>query len=286
MAQQDWRTNDSMPLNRKKLAAIISAETAFYAGGMSYLRFIWYKDHERVPFEFYNDNKGYLQIDKLGHAYGAYVESYLGYTWLRSAGVKKKHALIYGGSLGFVLQAPIEIFDGMYEGWGFSWGDMIANTAGSALVVGQELLFNDQPAKYKFSFWRSPYAEQSNGYLGSSFFESIFLDYNGHTYWLSVNANKFLLKKKLPSWVNIAAGYSANGMFGEFTNIKSYKGKPIPDTERYRQYFISLDVDWTRIKTRSKLLKFVFNGMFAIKLPFPALEINSKGQLKGHLMYF
>jgi len=59
--------------------------------------------------------------------------------------------LIYGGMLGFMLQAPIEILDGMYEGWGFSWGDMAANAAGSGLVIGQELLFNEQVVKYKFS---------------------------------------------------------------------------------------------------------------------------------------
>jgi hypothetical protein len=47
-------------------------------------------------------------------------KSYIGYHWLRSAGVFRNKALIYGGSLGFVLQAPIEIFDGLYEGWGFS----------------------------------------------------------------------------------------------------------------------------------------------------------------------
>jgi hypothetical protein len=46
-----------------------------------------------------------------------------------------------------------------------------------------------------------------------------------------------------------------------------------------------LDVDWTRIKTRSKFLKTVLTAMTFIKLPFPALEYNSMGQFKAYLLY-
>ncbi|MFT4758517.1 MAG: hypothetical protein ACI9XO_003418 [Paraglaciecola sp.] len=103
---------------------------------MSYLQFVWYQDKEGVPFHFYDDSKGYQQIDKMGHAYGAYLESYLCYKWLRSTGLSKKKSLLYGGTMGLVLQTPIEIFDGLYDSWGFSWSDMVPNTAGAALLIG------------------------------------------------------------------------------------------------------------------------------------------------------
>jgi uncharacterized protein YfiM (DUF2279 family) len=273
-------------LNRQKLNRIIIAESAFYAAGISYLHFIWYRDKERVPFHFYNDNAGYLQMDKMGHVYGAYVESYIGYHSLRRAGVQRNKALIYGGALGLVLQTPIEIFDGLYEGWGFSWGDMIANTAGSALVVGNELLFGEQLIKYKFSFWRSTYARQANGYLGDNFLESIFLDYNSHTYWLSLPANQIFLKEHLPPWLSLAVGYSANGMFGEFENRRFYRGVALPNTERSRQFLLSLDVDWTKIPTRSRFLKGVFNALVFIKIPFPAIELNSSGAIRLYGVYY
>ncbi|MEJ8758472.1 DUF2279 domain-containing protein [Pontibacter sp. H259] len=282
----DTTTADTSTVNRRKLIPIIAAETAFYLGGMSYLQFIWYKDHERVPFEFYNDAKGYQQVDKFGHAFGAYVESYIGYKLLRNAGVPKGKALLYGSTLGLVLQTPIEVFDGMYEGWGFSAPDMVANAAGSAFVIGQELLFDEQVAKYKFSFSPSPYYKQANGYLGDTHLESLFLDYNAHTYWLSVPVNKLVLKNKVPDWANVAVGYSAGGMFGEFKNRRYYKGVAIPETERYRQYLLSLDIDFTKIKTDSKLLNTILKGMFFIKLPFPALEVTSKGKVKGHWLYY
>jgi len=39
-----------------------------------------------------------------------------------------------------VLQTPIEVWDGLYEGWGFSWSGMGANALGSAFVISQKLL--------------------------------------------------------------------------------------------------------------------------------------------------
>ncbi len=272
-------------LNRKKLYTAIATEAAFYGAGISYLRFIWYKDKERVPFHYYNDAAGYQQIDKFGHAFGAYAESYIGYHWLRAAGLQRNKALLYGGTLGLILQTPIEIFDGMYEGWGFSWSDMLANAAGAGIVVGNELLFHEQLIKFEFSFAPSPYREQAHGYLGDNNLESLFLDYNAHTYWLSLPLNK-LGFKGLPPWINLAAGYSANGMFGEFKNRLYYKGLPIPETERYRQFLLSPDIDWTRIHTRSRFLKTIFKAMFFIKLPAPALELNGQGRLKLYGFYY
>ncbi len=277
---------DSSQVNKKKLALIIGAETLFYVGGITYLGAVWYKDVPRVPFHFYNDNAGYLQIDKFGHAYGAYVESFIGYYSLRSAGVKKVPALIWGGSLGLILQTPIEVFDGLYEGWGFSWGDMAANAAGAVLLAGQEAIFDEQVLQLKFSFWRSPYADMANGYLGDNFAESLFYDYNGHSYWLSLNMNRLLPGDPLPAWLNVAAGYSANGMFGEFSNRTQWGGVRIPDTPRDRQFLLSMDIDWTKIPTQSPWLKAMFQGLNFIKIPFPTIELNSRGQFRGYWVYF
>ena len=100
-------------LNKKRLTTIIISEVSTYAAGLSFLSFYWYRDKELVPFHFYNDLKGYLQVDKLGHAYTAYHESYSAYYALRWAGVDKRKALIFGAPIGFLFQAPIEIYDGL-----------------------------------------------------------------------------------------------------------------------------------------------------------------------------
>jgi len=269
----------------KKIVYKAAAFTSAYLCSIYLLNNTWYKDKEIVPFHFYNDNGGYLQVDKFGHMFGSYLYSYIGYHGLLKLGATRKEALLFGSTLGFVLQLPIEIMDGIHEGYGFSWGDIAANTAGSALVFGQELLFNEQVIKYKFSYWESLYSKNSNGYYGKTTLNKLLKDYNGHTYWFSMPLNKIAFRQQLPAWFNFAVGYGANGMYGEFENISSYNGSALPETERYRQYLLSLDIDWTRIKTNSKFLKVLFKGMTFIKLPFPTLEYNSKGQFKGYWIY-
>ncbi len=278
--------NDSSEVNKKLLTAGIVGGSAAYLGATVFLFHSIYEDDNFEPFHFYNDRLSFLQVDKFQHAFGTYAATYAGYNFLRFAGVNREKSLLYGGTLGFVLAAPKEIFDGFSGGTGFSVFDFTANLIGSALFTGQELIFRDQIMKIKFSFQRSEYSEQSNGYLGENILDGYFDDYNGHTYWLSINANKLMMKNKLPPWLNIAAGYSANGMFGPFENIDSYRSVIIPETERYRQYLISLDVDWPKIKTRSSFVNTLCKLLVFIKLPFPALEFNSKGEFKGHWIYF
>lgn len=285
-AQESDFANDTSKISKNTIYKAVAFSGAYYASSIIILNNTWYKDKERVPFHFYNDNKGYLQVDKFGHMFGSYVYSYIGYYGLLKLGASRKEALIFGSTLGFVLQLPIEIMDGIHEGYGFSWGDVAANAMGSALVFGQELIFNEQVVKYKFSYWESEYSKNSNGYLGETALERILNDYNGHTYWFSMPLNKFVLKKSLPSWFSVAVGYGANGMYGEFDNISSYNGVVIPETERYRQYLLSLDIDWTRLDPHSKFLRVLFKGMTFIKLPFPALEYNSKGQFKAYWLYY
>ena len=285
-AQDTIAKSDSSQMNRKSLFRALTFTGVYYAGAMIVLQNTWYHDKEVVPFHFFNDNKGYLQVDKFGHAFGAYVESYIGYHLLLNSGVPKTKALIFGGSLGLVLQTPIEIMDGIHEGWGFSWGDMAANAIGSGLVIGNELLFHEQVVKYKFSYSESSYSRKANGFLGKTTMERLLKDYNGHTYWFSMPVNRLIFNKQIPKWLNIAAGYGANGMYGENENITSYKDVDIPATTRYRQYLLSLDIDWVKIKTNSGFLKVVLKGLTFIKLPFPALEYNSKGKFRGYWMYF
>ncbi len=272
-------------LNKKKLYSIIAIEGGAYVGGISFLSFVWYKDSERVPFHWYDDSKGYLQMDKGGHAFTAYHESLAAYSALRWAGVSKKKALLFGGPVGLIFQTPVEIFDGLYENWGFSWTDMAANTLGAALFMSQEALFDKQIVRMKFSYAPSGYPAYHHS-LGESELESFFLDYNAHTYWLSGNINGLTGTSKVPKWLNVAFGYSANGVIKEFSNPTFYRGKPFPELDRYRQYLFSLDIDFSQIKTRKKWLRMVLKTLNIIKVPFPTLEVNRIDGLKFHPVYF
>ena len=273
-------------LNPARLRTVILAESAFYVAGLSYLQFVWYQDHQRVPFHAYNDNAGWLQLDKAGHMYAAYFESAIGYHSLRWARVSRRKSLIYGGLLGLVLQTPIEVFDGLYEGYGFSWGDMAANAAGSLLFTAQEALWDQQIIRMKFSYSPSAYAQYRPWVLGDTQAERFFQDYNGHTYWLSLNLPSLFRSSSLPPWLNVAVGYSGNGMLAEFSNPTVSRGIRMPDLIRHRQYFLSVDLDLSRIKTQNPFLRRILHVLNIIKVPAPSLEYNRVDGLRFRAIYF
>jgi hypothetical protein len=62
---------------------------------------------------------------------------------------------------------------------------------GTALFVSQELLWKEQRITPKFSFHTTQYAQYRPNVLGSSLAEQMLKDYNGQTYWLSVNLHSF-----------------------------------------------------------------------------------------------
>lgn len=285
-SQVDTLKTDSLKSDNNFIYKAALSTSAYYAGSMYFLSNTWYKGKKQVPFHFYNDFNGYMQIDKFGHAFGAYVYSYIGYHLLLNSGLTRNEALYFGATLGLILQTPIEIMDGLHEGYGFSWGDIAANSLGSALVLGQEIIFNEQLIKYKFSYLPSRYADKANGLYGQTFSERLLKDYNGQTYWLSFPIEKLGFKGDVPSWLNVAVGFGANGMYGEFENLASYNGVDLPNEKRYHQYLLSLDIDWSKIKTDSKFLKIILNALTFIKLPFPAVEFNSMGKIKGYWLYY
>jgi uncharacterized protein YfiM (DUF2279 family) len=273
-------------LNKKRLALVIGTELSIYTGGMLYLSEIWYRDQQRVPLHFYNDNAGWNQMDKFAHAFVAYRQSRAGYDLLRWSGVSKNKALWFGGTLGFFFQLPIEIFDGLYEGYGFSWGDVWANTAGSVLFMTQEWLFDEQPIKFKYSFFPSPYAPYRPRALGQNIVENMVMDYNAQTYWFSLNVNRIIPSDRIPTWLSLAVGYSAGGMLGEFTNPTRVGGQPIPEFTRYRQFLLSPDIDLIRIPTNRKWLKGLLYSFNIVKVPAPTLEFNTEKGWIFHFIYF
>ncbi len=284
-AQVSASGNDS--LHKGRLALVVGSEAVAYAGALLVLNEFWYKHNEQSAFHFYNDNKGWLQVDKMGHAFSAYAQSYWGLKALQWAGVERKKAIIFGGGLGIIMQTPIEILDGHSAAWGASWGDLIANTAGSALVIGNQLAWDDQRIRMKFSYSPSPYTKYRPSYFGTTPAENFLRDYNGHTYWLSTNIKAFFPKAKyVPQWLNVDVGMGADGMLAEYFNPLTHRGQPLPHFKRQRQYYLSLDVDFEKIKTNSKVLKTVFPIINIIKVPFPALEYNRVAGFVFHPLHF
>ena len=270
----------------KNFYKFLAVEGAVLTGAMSYLKNEWYSDKKRVPFHFYNDLKGWNQIDKFGHFYASYLESNVGYSLMKKFNFSERQSLYMGGFQGLILETPIEFFDAYYEGWGFSISDMVANALGSLFFIYQQKLFGEQIIKPKLSFSRSVYARNANGLLGkNNLFSEFVYDYNGYTYWFSFSPKRLFNLKKIPEWINLSVGYGSDGMLGEFENKLSYRGVVLPKYKRYRQFYLSLDIDLSKVKTNSRFMSHVFNALSYIKIPLPTIEFSNK-KVRGHLFYF
>jgi uncharacterized protein YfiM (DUF2279 family) len=270
---------DTSSFSRKRLQRVVIAETSIYGATMLGLNQLWYKDYPREHFHFFNDNKEWLQIDKVGHSFSAYYLGLVGMEALHWSGVSKTKSTWIGGALGLFFLSSIEVFDGFSQGWGFSNGDMIANASGYLLAAGQQQLFNKQIAMLKVSFQASPYAQARPNVLGSGFSERIMKDYNGQTYWLSFAIADILpFGEKFPPWLALAFGYGAKGMYGGFDNVWESKGATydFTSTKREREFYAAIDINLWRIKTKNKTLQSIFKTIGFLKVPLPAYEFKTK----------
>jgi len=271
-------------LHKSRLKTLVISEASLGTAALVGLNQVWYADYPKSNFHFINDNAEWLQMDKAGHVFSAYHLGSFGANAMKWTGANQQSQLLYGATLGLAFLTTVEVFDGYSANWGASLGDVVANVSGTALYVSQELLWKEQRIVPKFSFHTTPYAAARPEVLGSSLQEQILKDYNGQTYWLSFNVHSFVPKSKVPKWLNVAVGYGAEGMItGNDAFVNTIF---LPESQRYRQFYLSLDLDLTKIETKSHFLKTILTICNTIKIPAPTFEIKGSGGTKWHLVYF
>jgi Predicted periplasmic lipoprotein (DUF2279) len=285
--------SDSNVPNKKRLWLVGGTQAGLWIGSFIALNQLWYNDYPHSSFHFFNDNKEWNQMDKLGHVFTTFLVSNVSNKMWRWAGLSHKKSVIYGAIGGIAYQSIIEIQDGFSEEWGFSLGDMGANLIGAAFFVAQELTWEEKRIRLKLSFLYHDYPDdvktRYEDLFGTGFVERYIKDYNSQTYWLSVNPSTFFRKSTFPKWLNIAVGYSSDLMLGGTENTWTDEhGVYIDRTDipRIRRFYLAPDVDFTRIPTKSKFLKHLFLLMGGVKIPAPTLELNSQGDFRAHWLYF
>ncbi|PSR57474.1 DUF2279 domain-containing protein [Adhaeribacter arboris] len=284
-AQSD--STASLPLkpakvSSSKLTILGIGSGILYGGALAAAGQAWYQDMPRTRFHFFNDNQEWQQVDKVGHFWSAFHESRLAVSALKWAQVPEKKAIIWGSLAGVLLQTPIEILDGYAVDYGASPGDLIANAAGSAAVLGQYLVWSEWRVVPKFSFHRTRFAQERPAVLGSNLPEQILKDYNGQTYWLAVDIARFLpAYNRFPKWLNVAVGYGTEEIVYNDPGTNQQAG-----FRAYRQFYLAPDVNLSAIKTRSKFLNTAFFILDMVHLPLPALEYNPRQKLRFHTLYF
>ena len=283
------------PEQKKKRTWIMTGlQTVGYGGVMAALASAWYADYTKTKLHSFDDSKEWQQVDKVGHYYGTWIESRANNELWKWTGMERKKRIWISGLTSFAFQTTIEYLDGKSAEWGWSWSDFGANILGSSTFIAQELAWDEQRIKLKWSFHRKAYSDatlnrRSDELFGKSSPERFLKDYNGQTYWASVNLKSFFPKSKLPAWFCVSFGYGAEGMFGGEENIARDNNGVITfdrrDIKRYRQWYLAPDIDLSKIKTKSKAVNFLLTVLSAFKFPAPALELSNR-KIIGHFLYF
>ena len=294
--------------SRKRFGLSASISGSAYALVSVGLYTAWYDDAITGGFRTIDDTREWEGMDKLGHSFTTYYYSSLAYQGLNWSGVPKRRRLLLSVATGMFLQSTVEVFDGFSADWGFSWADMGANALGATVFATQQLAFDEQRLYMKFSAGPQSYpteplptitgepdgvsaADRAAELFGTSRWTRFLKDYGGQTIWLSTNP-KVLVGRghqaKAP-WLMLAVGYSPRNVLGAYDNTWA-AGCCIYDAReaapRARQFLLSVDVDLTKIPTRNRALKtllFLANGL---KVPAPAILLDSKSGLDWRWMYF
>ena len=234
-----------------------------------YQRRAWWQG-ERQSFHFENDWVYALNVDKLGHMYGSYVISKVSRSMLSWSGINNLSSRVYGSLMGLAYQLYVELEDGYHRDYGFSPGDAMADIAGAALPLAEEAFPVLQHFTLKWSYMPSKsYRNALHSQKGRVFID----DYEGQTYWLSMDPHFLLsdkLSKSIPQWLGVSLGIGAHAL-----------------DERgggERIYALTLDYNFSKIQTECGVLRSLFAALDCFHLPAPGISFQG-GNLKFGIFY-
>jgi Predicted periplasmic lipoprotein (DUF2279) len=305
-----WKTifEPADSLDKTRIIAISSFSGALYGGVTLGFNQLWYAKYPKSPLHLFDDNGEWLQMDKAGHFMTAYTYSHWAHQAYQWTGLEQRKNIWLNVAIGSVMQGTLEVMDGFSAQWGFSLGDITANTLGVLAFAGQEWAWNEQRVTMKIS------SQQSKKPLGTvfstdgkasttlrnrldhlggiTFVQRAIKDYDAQTIWASVNVASFMPPEtNFPKWLNIAVGYGVQNVYGANSNTWTEKNGATyaPDSNLYprtRQVFLSLDVDVNRLHIKNKYLRTLAFVLCHGKIAAPTLEFTSGGKVVGHWWYW
>lgn len=285
------KTDTTINSKAKKLI-LASVQAGLWTGSLIALEKTWYSKYERSSFQTFNDWNECQQMDKFGHFYSAYqITEHTSNIW-RWAGTDKKKSFIIGGISSLIFLNTIELMDAYSAKWGFSNSDLAGNLAGTGLYLSQAFAWDEQRIRLKFSYFPRQYgllSSRSDQLFGSTLIEKALKDYNGQTYWASINLKSFFKVDKLPPWLCLSIGYGADNMLGGFENkwiTESGVEVNHEDIKRNRKFLLSLDIDLSKVKSKNSVVRTIFSLVNTLKIPAPALAFNSQGRPRLYPIYF
>jgi uncharacterized protein YfiM (DUF2279 family) len=264
-------------LPRNEVATRRAGVAVTFVGGnaalYSYFKRAWWSGEKADHFFFRADwDQDFRDQDKFGHAFGGYHLARIGNALLRSTCISKNHAILWSAAYAAAFQVQIEVWDGMYKKYGFSYADVIANTTGTALALLHETHPATRAFKPTISYSRSAAmrnADNIPGELRPS------LDYSGQTYWLSADVNALLPAEGKPFWpsfLRVSVGHSITDWIDPKTGA---------NMRAKRRILLSLDLDAEKLPGDNRFWKTFKRQLGYIHLPSPALQISPTTELIG-----
>lgn len=265
---QDAGPGPSCPLTPGQLTAVRVGVGSAFVGGNAYLyryfKKAWWSGERAPHFFFQSDwDQQFRDQDKFGHMFGGYHLARFGHAALRAACVSDRKAIIWSAAYAAAFQLQIEIFDGQFKKYGFSYADMIANTTGQTLAVMQELDPALRAIKPTFSYHetRALRNRANTSELRPS------LDYSGQTYWFSADMSRLLpdgARQYWPSFIRLSAGHSITDWVNPETGVIQ---------RAKRKIVLSLDFDPEKLPGNAPLWKTIKHTLSYYHFPAPALEL-------------
>ena len=248
----------------------VAVGTGFVAGNAELWRYFkraWWSGEKAKHLFFRADwDQEFRDQDKFGHLYGGYHLTRVGHAALRSVCVSERKAVIASAAYAAFFQLQIEVFDGMYKKYGFSYADMIANTAGQTFAVLQELHPRLKAIKPTMSYSPSRAMRNRSNFTAPSELRRS-LDYSGQTYWMSVEPKEFLPSSSKRYWPNVlrlSVGHSVTDWVDPETGA-SQRAK--------RRLLLTLDLNPQALPGNGRLMNFIKHELSYYHFPAPALQI-------------
>lgn len=257
------RSASDLALRRAGVAGVFIGGNALL---LAYMKNAWWSGERADKFFFRADwDEDFRDQDKFGHAVGGYHLARIGAALLRSACMSKPKAMALSAAYAAAFQLQIEIWDGMFDKYGFSYPDLLANTAGTALAVLHEVSPGTKAIKPTISYAPSAALRNRDNFPGEI---RPSLDYSGQTYWLSADVNAMLpapAKPYWPSFLRVSAGHSITDWIDPQTgaNIRAK-----------RKILLTIDFDAEKLPGENRLWKTFKRSLSFIHLPSPAIQIS------------
>ncbi|MEO7648766.1 MAG: DUF2279 domain-containing protein [Gemmatimonadaceae bacterium] len=233
-----------------------------------YFENAWWSGERSDGFFFNADwDEVFRDQDKFGHILGGYHLTRIGAGVLRNACMSPNKSIALAAIYATLFQLQIELWDAKFEKYGFSYPDLLANTAGMAYSVAQEKYPSLKRIKPTISYTRSAAMRARDaGRLPDSEVRQS-LDYSGQTYWVSAEVDPFLPAEARRYWPD-ALRFSIGHSITDWIDPQTGQSK-----RAQRKILLSLDLDASKLPGEHPIWRTVKNTLSYIRLPAPALQI-------------